>query len=352
MKKKQLVLIGVFLALTVILSSCASGLTASGWPAMIADAKNAYVSGGSRVYAVDLQTGAQVWRFPDKASANPFEAAPLLTADGQLIVGGYDKKLYSLNPQTGQSNWQFTGAHDRWIGGVVEVNKLIYAPNADYVLYALNLRGEVQWTFKADQAIWGGVVSDGTNLFFGTLGRKVYAVDAQTGKQVWMQKVDGAVLGSPVLGSDNSIYVNSFGGTTYALATTNGATRWKAEASSWIWSGPALDGNTLYFGDGKGSLYAHPVSGTGQPWNKPLNGAITGTPLVSGETIVIGTEAGNVYFMDRTGSNLRPISIPGKIYSSPVSAGSLILVAPTGGSATLVALDPTGAVKWSFIPAK
>jgi hypothetical protein len=136
------------------------------------------------------------------------------------------------------------------------------------------------------------------------------------------------------------------------MNTANGSTLSSATASSWIWSGPALDGNTLYFGDGKGSLYAHPVDGTGQPWNQPLNGAIIGTPLVSGDNIVVGTEAGNIYFIDRTGKNLRPFSISGKVYSSPITAGSLILVAPTGGNAVLVALDQTGAVKWSFIPAK
>ena len=352
MKTKYLVLIGLLLVLTVVLSGCASGLTASAWPAISVDAKNAYLAGGSYVYAVDLQTGAQVWRFPDKASANPFNAAPVLTSDGQLIAGGFDKKLYSLNSQTGQSKWQFTGAHDRWIGGALVVNNMIYAPNADYNLYALNLRGELQWSFQADQAIWGQPVSDGTNVYFGTLGRKVYAVNAQTGKQTWVQKVDGAVLGSPVLGTDKTLYVGSYAGTVYALNTANGVTQWKAAASTWIWSGPVLDGTTLYFGDGNGSLYSHPVGGTGQPWNKPLNGAIIGTPLVSGDTIVVGTEAGNVYFVDRTGTNIRPVSITGKIYSSPVAAGSLILVAPTGGNATLVALDPTGAIKWSFIPAK
>jgi outer membrane protein assembly factor BamB len=353
MKRKFLVFTGLLFVLVLFLSGCATGMTASGWPGMIVDAKNAYISGGAYVYAVNLETGAQVWRFPEKASAaNPFEARPCLTSDGQLIVGGFDKKLYSLNPQTGQSNWQFTNARDRWIGGVLVANDLIYAPNADYNLYALNLRGGLQWTFQADQAIWGEPVSDGKTVYFGTLGRKVYAVNAQTGKQVWMQKVDGAVLGSPVLGSDNSLYVGSYGGTIYAMNTADGRTRWTKTASSWIWSGPALDGNSLYYGDGKGALYAHTMSGNDPSWTQALNGAIIGTPLVNGDTIVVGTEAGNVYFIDRTGKTLSPVSISGKIYSSPVAAGDLILVAPSGGDATLVALDQKGAIKWSFIPGK
>ena len=353
MKTKYLILIGLLTALVVILSGCAGGLTASGWPGMTADAKNAYIAGGPYVYAVNLQTGVQVWRYPpDKASANPFEATPVLTSDGQLIVGGYDKKLYSLNPLTGQSTWQFTGARDRWIGAVLVENKMIYAPNADYNLYAINLQGQLQWTFAADQAIWGSAVSDGTNIYFGTLGRKVYAVNAQTGKQAWMQKLDGAVLGTPVLGTDKTLYIGSYGGTVYALNTANGVTRWSVAASSWIWSGPALDGTTLYYGDGKGALYAHPVSGKGQPWNQQLNGAITGTPFVSGDSIVVGTETGSVYFIDLAGKNPRPVPISGKVYSSPIAAGDLVLVAPLGGDAKLVAFDKSGAVKWSFIPPK
>ena len=356
MKNKFIILIGLLLAMTVILSGCAAGLTASSWPGVTADAKNAYVSGGSYVYAVNLQTGAQVWRYPDKASANPFDATPALTSDGQLIVGGFDKKLYSLNPQTGQSIWQFTGARDRWIGGVLVTDNMIYAPNADYNLYALNLQGKLQWTFQADQSIWGAPVSDGTNVYFGTLGSKVYAVNVQSGKQVWLQKVDGAVLGPPVIGTDKTLYVGTYGGTIFAMNTASGAakslTTTEKTTANWIWSGPALNANSLYFGDGNGSLYAYPVGGTGQPWKQSLNGAIIGTPLVTTDTIVIGTEAGNVYYVDKTGKNPRPIAVAGKIYSSPVAAGTLVLIAPTGGTATLVALDQSGTVKWSFIPAK
>jgi hypothetical protein len=58
--------------------------------------------------------------------------------------------------------------------------------------------------------------------------------------------------------------------------------------------------------------------------------------------------------MDRTGQNARPISVSGKVYATPAAAGTLILVAPTGTSTNpiLMALDQTGAVKWSFTPAK
>jgi outer membrane protein assembly factor BamB len=354
MKTKFIVLSVLFLAMALLLGGCASGLTPNSWPGITADANNAYMSGGPYVYAVNLQTGAQVWRFPDKAStANPFYATPELTPDGsQLIVGGFDKKLYSLDPKTGKSIWQFTQAHDRWYGGALVTDKMIYAPNADYTLYALNLQGTLQWSFEADQSIWGKPVSDGTNIYFGTLGRKVYAVNAQTGQKAWVQSVDGAVLGSPVVGNDNDLYVGTYGGIIYMLNTSTGESRVLEKASSWIWSGPTLQGSDLYYGDANGKFYSVPISGEDPSWTQSLSGAIIGAPLIQGDTVIIGTEAGTVYIMDRAGKTARPIAISGKIYSTPVAAGDLTLVAPTAGSANLVALDQSGALKWSFIPPK
>jgi len=351
MKTKYLLLIGLALAMAVVLGGCATGLSASSWPGVTADATNAYIAGGPYVYAVNLQTGVEVWRYPAKAAtATPYYATPVLTPDGQLIVGSFDHKLYSLNPQSGAQNWVFDQARDRWIGGVLVTSEGIYATNADYNLYALTFTGTLKWVspFQADQAIWGSPVSDGTNIYFGTLGRKVYAVNAQTGKQVWVKAVDGAILGSPVLGPNNTLYVGTYGDALVSLNTSNGSIVKQETASSWIWSGPVQDGTNIYVGDGNGMLYAFPMTDTGQPWTQQLGGAIVGSPLVNGKTIIIGTELGNIYFIDNTGQNLRPISITGKIYASPVAAGTLILVAPTSGDNTLVALDLNGVTKWSF----
>ncbi len=351
MKTKYLGLIGLLLALAVVLGGCATGLTASSWPGVTADANNAYIAGGPYVYAVNLQTGVEVWRFPAKAATTtPYYATPALTPDGQLIVGSFDHKLYSLNLQSGAQNWVFDQAKDRWIGGVLVTADTIYATNADYNLYALSFNGTLKWVapFLADQAIWGSPVTDGTNVYFGTLGRHVYAVNAQTGKQAWVQTVDGAILGTPVLGPNNTLYVATYSGVLVSLNTRNGEILRQETTSSWIWSGPAQDGTNIYVGDANGMLYAFPMTGTGQAWSQQLSGAIIGTPLVVGTTIVVATESGNVYFMDNTGQNIQPFTVSGKIETSPVAAGSLILVAPTGGDNTLVALDQNGVAKWSY----
>jgi outer membrane protein assembly factor BamB len=352
MKIKYVILIGLAVCLALLLGGCATGLSASSWPEITTDATNAYIAGGPFVYAVNLQTGAEAWRYPAKAAtANPFYSKPSLTPDGgQLIVGSFDHKLYSLNPQSGAENWRFEQAKDRWIGGVLVTNDTIYAANADYKLYALSFTGALKWVtpFQADQAIWGSPVTDGTNVYFGTLGRHVYAVNAQTGGETWVQTVNGAILGTPALGPSNTLFVGTYNGVLVSLNTSNGQILQQKTTSTWIWSGPAQDGTNVYVGDANGLFYAFPEAGTGQAWTQQLNGAIVGSPLVMDSSIIVGTEAGNVYFMDNTGQKVTPVALTGKIYATPAAAGTLVLVAPTSGDKTLVALDLTGTVKWSF----
>ncbi|MFH1908034.1 MAG: PQQ-binding-like beta-propeller repeat protein [Chloroflexota bacterium] len=353
MKTKIFFLILVSLVSSLLLGGCATGLTPSSWPGVVTDGKTAYIASAAHVYAVSLEDGSEVWRFPEKADAKKsFFAAPVLTPDGQLIVGGYDYILYSLNPQNGQVNWQFEAARDRWVGSVLVANDLIYAPNADYNLYAFNLKGEFQWKFATRQAIWATPVTDGQRVYLGSLDRKVYAVDARTGKLVWDKTLTGAILGSPVLGGDGQLYVMTFGGTVFALDTANGEQLWKFAAGNFVWSAPVLSNGELYFGDSNGNFYALNASTGAKDWSLQPSSPILGAPLVAGDHILFGTEAGNLYAVDTQGQNTWNLTVSGKLYGAPVAGSDLILVAPVEGQSLLIALDQTGTQKWAFTPVK
>jgi outer membrane protein assembly factor BamB len=346
MKTKLILPIAILLALSLLLGGCATGMTPSSWHGMTADAGYVYISGGPYVYAVNLETHAEAWRFQIKTSVF---AAPVLTGDGQLIVGGYDRSLYSLNPSNGNANWQFSHARDRWIGSPLVTDDAIYAPNADYSLYALDLKGNLLWSFRADQSIWGTPVMDGGNVYFGTLGGRIYALNALTGKVIWEVDTDGAILGSLVL-NDNVLYTGLFTGSLAAYDPRDGSLFWQESLDSWAWSGPMLEGDTLYIGDGKGNLYAYTLDGN-LVWKQELNGAIVGPPVLAAGGIAVGTDTGNVYLVSLDGEIIQTNSVDGQVYGPLLSAGSLVLVSATGGESLLVALDE-GAQTWSFTPAK
>lgn len=344
--KNKILLLPALILLAIVLGGCATGMTPSSWYGMATDEMQIYVSGGTNIYAVDLDTHAEAWRFPIKGTVF---AAPVLTSTGQLLVGGFDHILYSLDPVDGSENWKFEEAKDRWIASPLSTDDTIYAPNADYSLYALTQNGSLKWSYKADQSLWGTPVSDGERIYFGSLGGWIYALDATNGELVWKIETEGAILGSPVLDSDR-LFVSLYAGQLAAYNTRDGRMVWQEPLEAGAWSGPLLYDDTLYVGDGAGNLYSFDLSGRNL-WQKPLIGSIINAPLLVDDELVVGTDAGNVYFISLDGRNARNISIEGQIQAPLLQAGSMVFVSQTGADSILVALEE-GSQSWSFKPEK
>lgn len=350
MKNKLILLSTTLILLAIFLGGCATGMTPSSYYGMTADADYVYISGGTNVFAVDLETHAESWRFPVKATVF---AAPVLTEDGQLLVGGFDHMLYSLDPEDASENWKFEGARDRYIGSPLVTADAIYAPNADYYLYAVSLDGDALWSYKADQSLWGTPVSDGDYVYFGSLGGTIYALEALTGELAWKIEVEGAILGSPVL-NDGHLYFSLYSGSLVALDTRDGDLLWEESLESWVWSGPLLLDDTLYVGDGAGNLYAFSLDGK-SIWEKTLVGAIVSHPVLLNDELVVGTDAGNIYYVSLDGRDVRNTTLTGEkpiqVYAPLLPAGTLVLASPTGADFILVALEDDSQ-SWSFKPEK
>jgi len=121
MKNKRILIIISILILVGLLSAC-SGATANptSWPGVTVDLENetVYVANNQHVYAVNLSNGSEKWRFPQEADNKiSFFAAPALTEDDQLVVGGYNNILYSIDPTSGSQFWAYEDATDKFIAG-------------------------------------------------------------------------------------------------------------------------------------------------------------------------------------------------------------------------------------------
>jgi len=357
MKTKILYYSFALFLLMIVLSGCASGMTPSSWAGVSTDGPTAYVALASHVYAVQVSNGVEQWRYPAKADAKiSFYAAPTITPDGQLIVGGYNRVLYSLSPKNGSVNWTFEGAKDRWIGSAAIGNGMIFAPSTDYNLYALDMKGKLLWKYTAGQALWSQPVVDTKRVYFGSLDHFVYALDMTTSKPdkaAWSTKLDGSILGSLTLGKDGILYAGTLGGSIYALDSATGKIKWQHSLSSWIWSGPTVDGSgNLFASDQAGKMFSLAADSGKENWSVQPDGPILGSPLVLENSIVFGTESGSLVSVGFDNKTLWTKTITGKLYGTPVLAGTSILVAPLGGDATLIAFDQNGVQQWVYTPAK
>ena len=356
---KRLKLISFVLLGAILLSACASGAsTVSSWPGLAADSTNAYLADGNNVYAVRLSDGVKVWQYPTSAGTPKFFATPVLTSDGQLLVGsaGTDDALYSLDPTTGKEKWAapFTGAKDKWIASPLVVGDMIYTANNDGTLYVLKLAtGELQWSLPISHSLWAAPVSNGKLIFITSLDHFLYAVDPQSHKIAWKVDMGGSVPGSPAVSADGStIYVGGFTKKLSAVSAADGSIHWTADTKDWVWDAPALDGDTVYAADISGNIYSFGAPNGKNAWpDVQPDGPITGSPVVlSDGTVVVVTESGLAYAFDRVSGKAWGVgtNIGGKIYSTPVVSGHLILVAPLGADSLLAALNDSGNVVWKF----
>lgn len=130
----------------------------------------------SQVVAVDWKKKAKAWAF-DSPRGAPFYASAA-AADGIVVAGGRDQKLYGLDPATGKARWNFA-ADGNVDGSPVVVNGRVYA---------------------------------------GCLGREgsFYVLDAKTGKKLQELNLDSPVCGSVAVGPD-CVLVGTDKGTVYCL---------------------------------------------------------------------------------------------------------------------------------------
>lgn len=357
MRIKTITTVSFLLLSVALLSGCAGGAgrAASSWPGLSADSESVYVAYNRFVYAINLGNGVEKWRFPLEGNNNiSFYATPTKTSDGQLLVGDYNNTLHSVNPASGQENWAFTQAEDRYIGSPLEKDGHFYAPNAGNRIYALNSDGSPLWEFTTDGPLWAQPISNEECdcIYVPSMDHSIYAVNAQSGVQEWgSDKLGGSIVGTPAISPDGAtVFVGTFGNQVVAISSSNGDVIWEAPMNQYVWGGPVLADERLYATDLSGMVYSFDARTGSKIWEYQADGGITGSPLVTEDTIYFGTENGTFYAMDLD-SNIRwTKQFAGKLYTTPVLSGEVILVASTDSDELVYALDNNGNPKWTFIP--
>ena len=357
MKTKRFSLFFLLALGAIILSACSRAPIATNWAGLAADANQAYLSNGAFVYAVDMQSGKEVWRYPAEAdSKQSFYATPVLTADGQLLIGsaGTTHPFVSINPETGKENWteSFTGAKGAWMASPLVLNETIYAPNTDGFLYTLDLKGnQIVDPIELGGALWSTPATDGSFLYITSLDHHLHILDLAGSGAIEPIDLGGAAPGSPVIGKDGA-YVGSFA-STVEFIQPGGSHEVIATAENWIWGTPFIDGETLYYADLNGGIYSLDLATGSQNWDAVQpDGPVVASPLVFGDQVYVATESGSFFALDRDGKTIWEKAVGGQIYTTPVVSGDLILVAPYQAEFTLAAYDAAGKQAWTFTPAK
>lgn len=273
---------------------------------------------GSVVAAFSARDGRQLWwrKFGDDAplawgreSGDLYVSSPTVVA-GSVIVGSGDGNVYSLDPATGKTRWQFhTAGRVRSTAAVSGTT--VYAASFDGSVYALDLgTGKQRWRFDTEgRQLESGkygydrrsiqsspAVVDGV-VYVGSRDGKLYAIDAASGAQRWNYPHDNTSwsIASPAVRDDVVFDASSDALFVHALDRASGKELWRTKTTGAVWSSSAIAGDMLFVGDGAGVIRAIDVRSGAQRWTFQTSGTIHSSPSVADGVVYVGSADGAVY---------------------------------------------------------
>jgi outer membrane protein assembly factor BamB len=238
---------------------------------------------GFRVYAFDAVTGERKWTFASRGSG---VATPAI-ARGVVYVQGATN-LYALEADSGHQLWRFnTGATSAYFGATTVSRGIVYA-SGDSTLYALDATtGELLWTKFAAETYYAPTVADGV-VYSGSGNNGLFALDARTGTQRWVYPTTNEYTAPAVVGG--VVYVQEVGGGVSGIDASTGGLLWHANGSDTLASVAVANG-VLYTRDDQVVVALDTVDGT-ELWSAPLplSGAgPSSSPIVVNGVVYVGS---------------------------------------------------------------
>ncbi len=273
----------------------------------IGSLQGAVFSVSGATYCIDTDTQEVVWRHDSEI---PIVSSPAVVAGRVYIGEGFHEdsgcRLRCLDAKTGDPIWSFTTASHVESTPFITQGRLYFTGGADGIYCLDALAGEQIWHFPAVHADMSPIVKDG-KVYFGTgYGEyKIYAVDAETGAEIWSKPMPYPVWGSPSV-HDNLVF---FGlgrgdfsqshpipkGKVVALNTETGDIAWEYEAADAVLTAIVVHDDFVTFGSRDGFVYTLTATSGELHWETDLGAVIVSSPAVTQEAVYAATEAGVIY---------------------------------------------------------
>lgn len=252
--------------------------------------------------ALTTENGRVVWR---TSILNGIEASGVLHK-GRLLVGASDGQFYSIDPLTGAQQWSFPTRIENISEPVVAENLVIFLSGAN-TLYALDLEtGKQVWLYNRQDtqaiSVRGGskpAFSDG-QIYAGFSDGAVVALNAKSGSVKWERQLNRNkrfrdVDSDPVVDGE-FLYVSAFDQAIFCLRTLTGDVVWKSEKGAY--GAPLVQGDTVYFSSTSGEFLALDRSSGRRKWAFPIKDGVATAGQIFKGLMVFGESRGHLQFVD------------------------------------------------------
>ncbi len=251
-----------------------------------------YIASGQNAAeaAAEVHSG---WSVPfDGSDSRP------VVHDGVLYVGSFDGAVYAFDMATGQQKWRYQTGEGLTSGPeiiVIDSDRLEDQLGAAITASEKSQRGKRE--VSATPVVLNGVV------YIGSEDHYFYALDTASGKVKWSTELGHPVFDEAIVRSQLLVAYGAGVGRApkvlYVLDSRDGRIKWSTEDKGWA-THPTLRDNVVYFGfhaDYR-DVYSRPEPEsfslnavdleTGRPqWTIQLNGQRPGTPVLSMDVLYV-----------------------------------------------------------------
>jgi len=246
------------------------------FPAVVADGVAYVANERGTITALDMGTGAVIWRH---ATPHGKMASSPAVWGAALIVHGMDGHVWVLRRSDGKVLWHYD------VGSPVESSPIVVDGVDvfgawDGEIVALDLRTHrVRWRRDDGCKITSSAAYAAGTLYLGDYCGRVLALSARTGALRWSAGVDGRVYGTPAV-ADGRVFVPSSDGDSLTAFTTHGRRLWQRLVGGYVYSSPAVWHGRVFFGSYDGRFYAVSAASGRTLWQVDAGGPISGAAVV------------------------------------------------------------------------
>lgn len=298
--------------------------------ALATDSAVYFAADDGRLYRLDRLTGQEIWRYelgdaqvprvlmhqvvPNSGDSDWDLVGPTpVLVDSTLFVGSGDGSMHAVNLLTGARLWR--SEHRGKIRGTAVIidDRLFFGTFAGGVVALDRRTGEKLWEKGASGPVVTSVGAVGDRIIVGSRYGVLQALDAATGAFAWRVQLWGSSAEAEPLAADGSLfYMGASDLRRMSLMDAkDGRVLWRTDVYGWAWARPALAGQVLFVSTVGASPYQMRHLGaltaldreSGRilwRWAVPEPAGTWGygfraPPVVAGDRVIVGGLDGSLY---------------------------------------------------------
>src|SRR2546423_9579384 len=302
---------------------------------VVRDAAN---SPGGKLYALDRNTGQQLWSFPPDAVTGDFSSTTPAVANGIVYFGvnRFGTVVFAVNATTGIEVWRHSGPVANIVSSPTSESGRIYVAFTDGTIRALDAtNGQVIWGVIHPGGAYSSPAVADRRRYIAIHNRGLLALDANTGSELWLAPMPGPQWSSPAVENGRGFVGSRDYHKLYCFDAVTGQTLWTATSNDWVQTSPAVANNVVYVGNNAGNVYAFDAATGSLVWQRAISPGfiIFSSPTVANGVLYVASS------LDASATHF-----DGKLYAVDAATGDVLfsdVVSLGQGEARWVNASPT-----------